>query len=350
MAKASGFSALSIEETSFFCGQTAMLLKSGFPMEESVKALCEEAHERNRNEYAALDEALKQTDNFQQALKIAPILPEYALNMIAIGAAAGTLDDVLQELSNYYLRQAQVRERLRSAITYPAFLTLLMGGVIVVLLFRVLPVFSRILDSMGSDGARVSESIIRLGATLGGIAMVFTMLILLGIAFLASGLHSNKHSVLINCALMKAPPVRRILNTLSAERLASAMAMLIKSGYPMENGLKLASALLVDDESRRKLLKAERLLEKEGSLAESIAAAELFDPLHSRMLLAASNAGMMDSILEKLSEIYGERLEHSIQAGEALIEPALVTLLAIVAGAVLLSVMIPLAGMLAGMV
>lgn len=345
-----GFSMLSIEETAFFCGQAAMILKSGLPMEDGLKALCEEEHSSGKAEYSALFDAIDKTGDLRQALEIAPVLPEYAINMIAVGSAAGTLDDVLQDLSDYYLRQHQIRDRLRSAVTYPAILTLLMGGVIAVLLFRVLPVFSGILDSMGAGGSRTGEMVTRLGVVLGGVAMGFTILILLVIVALMLGMRSKKRSMLVNGVLMKIGPVRRILKTLSAERLASVMAMLMKSGYPMEDGLQLASILPVDEESRNKILKARDLLAKDGSLAASIAGAELFDPLHSRMLLTAASAGMMDSMLEKLADIYNERLNRSIQAGEALIEPALVTLLAIVAGAVLLSVMVPLAGMLAGMI
>lgn len=347
--KAKDIQMLSIEETAFFCGQAAMILKSGLPMEDALQAICDESHETGKAAYQALSEAMGQAGSLAEALEIAPVLPEYAIRMIAVGTAAGTLDDVLAGLSDYYLRQQQIRERLRSAITYPVILTMLMGGVIAVLLFKVLPVFSGVLDSMGAGGSRTGEMVTRLGVVLGSIAMGVTALILLGVLGMSLSLRSRR-SAAAGRLLMKIGFTKRIVKTMSSERFAAVMAMLMKSGYPMEDGLMLAAGIPWDEESRESILKARELLIEGGSLAESIAKSEMFDPLHIRMLTTAAGAGMMDSMLQKLADIYSERLDRSIRAGEAMVEPALVTLLAIVVGAVLLSVMVPLAGMLAGMI
>ena len=91
------------------------------------------------------------------------------------------------------------------------------------------------------------------------------------------------------------------------------------------------------------------LREAGALLLGALAVAMLVDGKVIFAVLQAAGAGMMDSMLEKLADIYSERLDRNIRAGEAMVEPALVTLLAIVVGAVLLSVMVPLAGMLAGM-
>lgn len=341
---------LSTEETAFFCSQAAMILKSGLPLTDGLKSLCEEYQDGGPAAYRALSEALDQTGELAAALKTAPVLPEYAVQMIEIGAASGTLDDVLAGLADYYLRQQQIQDRLKSAVTYPAILTLLMGGVIAVLIFRVLPVFARVLDSMGAGGSRTGAAVTQLGVVLGGVAMGITVLILCAIVGLALALRSGRSGALVNGVFMHIAPMRRIVKTLSAERFASVMAMLIKSGYPLEDALLQVSALPADEETRSRILKARTLLMEGGSFAGAVAQAELFEPLHGRMLITASSAGMMDSMLEKLSDIYAERLDRAIQAGESLIEPALVALLAVVAGAVLLAVMVPLARMLAGIV
>lgn len=342
---------LTVQETAFFCEQAAMILKSGLPLEENLMALCDEASEQNG--FAALAElkkVLEDTGRLSEALKIVPILPEYAIQMIDIGDASGTLDEVLSGLSAYYMRTGQICSRIRSAITYPAVLTLLMGSVIAVLLFRVLPVFARVLDSMGAGGSRTGEVVTCMGVVLGGISMGVTVIILGLIICAAWSLRGGWCSDKISRLIMKIGPIKRIMHTLTAERFSSVMAMLIKVGYPLEEALLKASALPVDMESRSKIRKAYDLLVDGERFVDAIKVTDIFDSLHIRMLDTAASAGMLDRSLDKLSGLYGEQLDRDISLGESMIEPALVALLAIVAGAVLLSLMIPLANMLAGMI
>ena len=342
---------LTVQETAFFCEQAAMIMKSGMPLEENLIALCEEAAGKNGFEpLGRLAEAISETGCLAEALKTAPVLPEYARQMIDIGSASGTLDDVLSGLGDYYMRTRQIQDRIRSAVTYPAVLTLLMGGVIAVLLFRVLPVFAKVLDSMGAGGTRTGEVVTRVGIILGGISMGVTLLILGLIVAAAWSLRGGPGSERINRTLMRVGPVRRIMRTLTAERFSSVMSMLIKAGYPLEDALLKTSALPVDAESRENILKAHKLLVSGERFAKAVDEAGIFDTLHVRMLETAATAGMLDTSLEKLSGIYAEQLDRDIRFGEAMIEPALVALLAVVAGAVLLSLMLPLANMLTGMI
>ena len=344
-------SALSIEDTAFFCNQSAIILRSGLPLSEGVESLCEEFHgPHSESALRMLSIALNENGSLTEALKAAPVLPDYACRMIAIGEASGTLDDVLEGLSDYYIREQQILERLKSAVTYPAILTLLMGGVIAVLLFRVLPVFSRVLDSMGANGSRTGAAVTHLGVVLGSCALVITMLILLSIAGFVIGLRGKNRDKVINGVLMRLPFMRRILRTLSAERFSSVMSMLMRIGYPLEDALSLVSEIPADNESRQRILKMRDSVAEGGSFSQTISECGMFDGLHSRMLSLASSAGMLDGTLKKIAGIYGERLDRGIQTCESLIEPALVAMLAIVAGAVLLAVMVPLAGMLVGII
>lgn len=342
---------LSVQETAFFCDQAAMIMKSGMPLEENLIALCEEAAEKNGFELLGkLASALAETGSLAEALKIEPVLPEYAIQMIDIGTVSGTLDDVLSDLGDYYLRTRQIQDRIRSAVTYPAILTFLMGGVIAVLLFRVLPVFAKVLDSMGAGGTRTGEMVTRIGIILGGISMGVTLAILGVIIAAAWSLKGRPGSDKINRLLMRLGPVRRVMRTLTAERFSSVMSMLIKAGYPLEDAFLKTADLPVDAESKENILKAHGLLIGGERFAAAVDAAGIFDTLHVRMLETAATAGMLDNSLEKLSGIYAEQLDRDIRFGEAMIEPALVALLAIVAGTVLLSLMIPLANMLTGMI
>ncbi len=128
------------------------------------------------------------------------------------------------------------------------------------------------------------------------------------------------------------------------------MTMLISSGYPIEDALPLVEELSGPGEMREKVMRVQKVVAEGKAFSDAVAEAEVFDSLHARMLRAGAAAGQVDNVLARLADIYHERFDREVSNAEALIEPLLVTLLAIVAGAILLSVMLPLAGILSSMI
>ena len=101
---------------------------------------------------------------------------------------------------------------------------------------------------------------------------------------------------------------------------------------------------------REKVAAVQRAVSAGKAFSDAVGEAGVFDSLHARMLRAGAAAGQVDNVLSRLADLYHERFDREVSNAEALIEPLLVTLLAIVAGAILLSVMLPLAGILSSMI
>ena len=174
---------LSAEETALFCSQAAMVLKSGIPLADGLTALCEDFRDsRSGALLSRLSQAISQTGSLTQALEIAPVLPAYAMRMARVGEQSGKLDDVLSALGDAYARETRVRRNLRQAVLYPAVLTLLMGAIIAVVVFCVMPVFSQVLRSLGSGLYATAEGVTQVGMVIGIVAMALVgVLILAGI-------------------------------------------------------------------------------------------------------------------------------------------------------------------------
>ena len=99
------------------------------------------------------------------------MLPAYAMRMARVGEQSGKLDDVLAALGDAYARETRVRRNLRQAVLYPAVLTLLMGAIIAVVVFCVMPVFSQVLRSLGSGLYATAEGVTQVGMVIGVVAM-----------------------------------------------------------------------------------------------------------------------------------------------------------------------------------
>ena len=145
------------------------------------------------------------------------------------------------------------------------------------------------------------------------------------------------------------PPLSRLNRRLSAARVAGVLSMMLSSGFPTDEALEMAEAVLSDRNAAEKIHGIRTALGEGKTFSDAVCETELFDELHNRMIRMGSATGCEDQVLGKLAELYEEQVEDDITRLVSIIEPSLVALLSIVIGAVLLSVMLPMAGILSSM-
>ena len=125
--------------------------------------------------------------------------------------------------------------------------------------------------------------------------------------------------------------------------------MMLSGGFPTDEALEMTSKVLSDRDAAAKVDEVRAKLTAGETFADAVTGTELFDELHNRMITMGSATGKEDQVLAKLSVLYEEQVEEDITRLVSIIEPTLVALLSIVIGAVLLSVMLPMAGILSSL-
>ena len=108
----------------------------------------------------------------------------------------------------------------------------------------------------------------------------------------------------------------------------------------------MTSNVLGDPDAAAKVAEIRNAMDAGESFADAVAKADLFDDLHESMIRMGSATGREDQVLAKLADLYEEQAEDEITRQISIIEPTLVAVLAVVIGAVLLSVVLPMAGIL----
>ena len=140
-------------ELSSFCGQTALILKSGISVTEGLTIMLEDAASPEEKEVLeSLLESVQETGQLYQAMENTKIYPSYMIHMVQIGEETGTLDEVMESLRNHYEREDSISKSIRNSITYPMIMTGMMAVVIVVLLVKVMPIFNQVFIQHGDDG------------------------------------------------------------------------------------------------------------------------------------------------------------------------------------------------------
>ncbi len=337
-------------ELSTFCGQVALILEAGLPLYDGMETLAgADSASANADMYAAASRGVTETGSLYEALRSDGRWPEYLVEMVGIGERSGQLERVMRGLETYYAREDRIRSSIVSAVTYPLVLSMLLVVIVLILLWRVLPVFRRVLSSMGVGISESGQRLMTIGTAVGWI--VLALVAILGVLALTAGiLMRTRHREQVLGVLRKTIPALSELNRkLSASRVASVLSMMLSGGFPMDDALEMTESVLSDRSAAEKVRSIREGLQNGKPFPDAVSDAKLFGELHERMIRMGTATGREDAVLGKLAELYEEQSEEEIERLVGIIEPTLVALLSIVIGAVLLSVMLPMAGLLSSL-
>jgi len=341
---------LSAAELSNFCGQVALILEAGLPLYDGMETLAgADTGSANADMYASASKGVTESGSLYSALKEDGRWPEYLVEMVGIGERSGQLDRVMRGLEAYYAREDRIRSSVVSAVTYPLVLGVMLVLIVLILLWRVLPVFRRVLSSMGVAMTESGSAMMRLGTALGWTIMALVALVLIAVVTGVILLRTKHRDKVLSLAQRLVPSVHRVNRKLSASRVASVLSMMLSSGFPMDEALEMTAKVLSDKDAASEVEAIRKGLDAGKSFAESVTETQLFEELHSRMITVGSATGREDQVLGKLAGLYEEQVEDGISRLVGIIEPTLVALLSLVIGAVLLSVMLPMAGILSSL-
>lgn len=350
MGKGTRQEALSNLEAAAFCEQMAMVLKAGISVTEGISIMREDAQSPAEKELlGGIYEKMQETGTISSALRESGVFPGYLCKMTQIGEETGTLDDVLSSLERYYERQEGVSRSIRSALTYPLVMIGMMALVIVVLLTRVMPVFQQVFRQLGMEMSGFSRGALLLGNALSRYAVVFVGVIV-AFALLFVWLVKTKNGrVQLEKLGRRFRFTREISDKMAVCRFAGGMSLTLKSGLTPERGLELAEELNENIFFGGKIADCRKKMEEGSSLSEAFHETKIFTGVYARMADIAGRTGVMDEVMGKLADQIEEEVDEEIGSFISMLEPTLVILLSLIVGTILLSVMLPLLGILAGL-
>lgn len=337
-----GKNVLPADEIASFCGQISLILQAGIPLYDGMETLVESVEDKKTKDiFRKLADDVIETGKLYEAVKNAGFFPSYMVNMINIGEESGKLDEVLRSLSIYYEREAKIKKSIKAAVTYPILLVIMMASVIALLVTKVLPIFEKVFKNMGTDISKMGKSVMNAGLAVGNVAFIITGIVLLVITvvYVASLLgYSEK----IKRISFKMPVLKNLSRKISSGRFASVLSMMISSGYSLEKALELAPGIVTDVAAREKIEKCSELLKEGKSFPEALEEIKMFDGMQNRMISVGFKAGQLDAVMEKMTQVYEDEVNTSIERLLSYIEPTLVAILSVIIGGILVSVMLPL--------
>ncbi|MBR4667360.1 MAG: type II secretion system F family protein [Butyrivibrio sp.] len=345
--KKSSLKKLSNYEISSFCKQMSLLIKAGISPSEGIEILMQDSHDKSAMQLLEqINQVLLSGERFHIALSMSGVFPDYMIHMVTIGEESGTLDTVMESLAEYYEREEAISSSIKSAISYPLIMVFMMLIVVLVLIIKVLPIFEQVFAQLGTNMSGFSQSLLNLGNLLNrySFVMVILLVIIAGLFFFFSATEKGKE--LFKKLLGKLGATKKLVQELESARFASGMVLTLSSGMDTYEGLSLVNKLVESDEMKKKIENCRNLLIDGDSFPEALEKSDIFTSFYSQMVSVGFKAGSMDEAMKQIAKRFEAETERKIYSLISVLEPTLVIVLSIIVGMILLSVILPLMGIM----
>ncbi len=340
---------LSEEQISVFCRSLAMMLRSGVTMQEAVELFVQDGDDASpllHSTAQQMEKALGEGQSFAQTARDTGAFPEYALGVFSMAELSGRLDEVLDRLADYYDRQHALNERLRSTLTYPVALLLMMCCVLSVLVFSVLPMFVRVYNSLTGSLAASSYAYVLAASLIGRVSLVLAVAVSAVLLVLTVMLHTQKGREKLNGPMERSRFTRKAARQLAVSQMADTVSTMLASGAEEDSALEQCIRQTSHTGLRTALLACRSDMQQGAGMAQAFLRHKVLPPLYARMLQGGSESGSLPAAMESVALRMGQEAENALCRLIDDIEPVLIGFLTVSVGFTLLSVMLPLLGIL----
>lgn len=344
LAKLLGEDTVKPQEVVMFTRQMASMTKAGLPLLQSVEGL----HKANPNKAFAkilksVIDDLDKGSSLSRALTRHPdVFTDYYLSMIRVGEDAGELDQVFAALLRQLEFDHQMRQRIKSAMRYPAFV---MGAIFIaigILTVFVIPVFANAYKTMNVTLPLITRILVASS----DFAVAYWWLIVSAVSLIYFGLKSwlrtSEGRYAWDKAKLRLPLFGKILTKGAIARFCESFATAYRAGVPIVHTLDLVSRVVDNAFFEARILQMREGLERGESLSKLARSSGIFNSTEMQMINVGEQTGEVDTMMAQIAAMYQEDVSYEVGRLSQSIEPILLGFMGILVGILLMGIFMPL--------
>jgi type IV pilus assembly protein PilC len=333
------------KELAIFTRQFSVMIDAGLPLVQCLEILA--GQQENKFFQKVLTNTRSQVEGgatLSAAMRGSPkVFDPLYVNMVEAGETGGILDTILQRLSTYIEKNVKLQRAVKSALVYPVGVLTVAGGVITLLLWKVVPIFATLFAGLGVDLPLPTKIVIALSNFVGSI---FGLLILVALGAAIFGLKvwygTAQGRFVMDTIVLKLPVLGILMRKIAVARFTRTLGTLISSGVPILEGLDITAKTAGNAVVEKALQQVRKSLEEGKSLTEPLKESEVFPGMVTQMIAVGEQTGAMDAMLQKIADFYEEEVDSAVKDLLTALEPIMIVFLGVVVGGVVISMYLPL--------
>ena len=335
-----GSNRLDVKAFTLMCSQFSIILTAGVPIARTVQLIGEKTANRSLKRmlrYVAQDVEAGRSLSGSFAERGEKLLPPTFIETIRAGEESGSLDRSFASMSRHYEKLSKTQAKVKSAMIYPAFVLMVAVLVVVVLMVKVVPTFTATFEELGAELPAMTKALIAISTffRFHGLKLFAFFAIL----FIGAKLYGNTEDgrIQMDRIQLKLPILGNIARLNAASQYANTMAMMLEAGLPLSKAISITAKVMDNYYIGQSIGKISTRLEEGETLGVSLREADCLPDILVDMNMVGEETGELEKTLNTIAVYYDNELEQATADALAKLEPAILCVLAVVAGFIVIS-------------
>ncbi len=335
---------VSAKELAIFTRQFSVMIDAGLPLVQCLEILSTQQENKGfAKALAGVRSSVESGSTLANALRQYPkIFDDLYTNMVEAGETGGILDTILQRLSGYIEKAVKLARAVKSALIYPVAVIVIAGGVIFLLLWKVVPIFATLFAGLGVDLPLPTRIVIGLSTLVGKLAIPLIILLI------AAGYGFKKYyetpagRMQIDTLILKIPILGMLMRKIAVARFTRTLGTLITSGVSMLEALDITARTSGNAVVEKAILSVRKAVEGGRTIVDPLRETAVFPNMVVQMIGVGEQTGALDAMLQKIADFYEDEVDAAVGDLLTLMEPMMILFLGVVVGGVVISMYLPL--------
>ena len=324
--------------------QFATMINSGLSLLRALTILADQTE--NKKLSGVLAEVRSEVETGQSlsgAMAKHPVVfPPLMINMIRAGEVGGFLDAVLLQIAENYEAEVKLRNKVKSAMTYPVVVFVMAILAVVGMLLFIVPIFEEMFDGLGGELPAPTKVLVWLSGMLRYAAPVLLVAIVALAVVWARVKNQKRVREVVDPLSLKMPIFGGLVQKIALSRFARNLATMISSGVPILQALDIVAETTGNVVLTKAIYDVQNSVRQGESLAGPLANHPVFPAMVVQMLAVGEDTGAMDTMLHKIAEFYDQEVEATTEALTSLIEPLMIAVLGTLIGGMIIALYMPI--------
>jgi type IV pilus assembly protein PilC len=332
------------KRVALFTRQFSVMLDAGLPLVQCLEILGEQEEDRNFREIIqAVRTDVEAGSSLAESMRKHPrAFNNLYVSMIAAGEAGGILDIILQRLATYIEKVVRLNSQVRSALIYPVTIIVIAAGVVMLILWKVIPVFAQLFAGLGGELPFLTRMVVGASNFLGRYIIWVALVIVLIWLAIRRWHKTERGRRIIDGLILKIPVIGMLVRKVAVARFCRTLATLTSSGVPILDGLEITARTSGNAIIEDAVMVVRKAVEEGKTLSGPLAETKVFPPMVVQMINVGEQTGALDQMLSKIADFYEEEVDTAVAGLMKLIEPLMIVILGGIIGTIVTAMYLPM--------
>ena len=335
---------IKLKDLAVMSRQLATMITAGLSLLKSLTILSEQTENKALARSLGNVRQLVETgSSFSDALaRQGRVFPPLMIHLVRAGETGGFLDQSLESTAHTFEKDVQLRQTIKSAMTYPVVVLVMAIVAVIGMLLFIVPVFKNMFADLGGELPMATQVLVVLSENMFWILPIILVAGGAGAWWWSKHKYDDKVRSTVDPWRLKVPVFGELFRKVAIARFARNVATMTRSGVPILQSLAIVgdtSGNWVIEEALRKIQDSVR---SGKSVSGPMAAEAVFPPMVVQMVAVGEDSGSMEQMLGKVADFYEDEVQSMTEQLTALIEPLMIAFIGLIVGGIIVALYMPM--------